>query len=192
MGHPHSAPPSATEFNENLNGERILVTNDGNNIVDMTGWGIRDESASNRYTFPDGYTLTPGETVIVFSGCGDDFDRELYWCSTRSAIWNNDGDTGFLTDPSGNTHDTYSYTGTPTTSSSTTVTTTATATTSEPTTTSTTTGGGGDCDPNYPDVCIPPYPPDLDCGEIPYQDFRVVGDDPHGIDGDNDGIGCES
>lgn len=48
------------------------------------------------------------------------------------------------------------------------------------------------CDPSYPDVCIPPYPPDLDCDEIYYSNFRVVGNDPHGFDGDNDGIGCES
>ncbi len=48
------------------------------------------------------------------------------------------------------------------------------------------------CDSSYPDVCILPYPPDLDCGEIRYSNFRVVGEDPHGFDGDNDGIGCES
>lgn len=49
----------------------------------------------------------------------------------------------------------------------------------------------GNCDPSYPDVCIPPYPPDLDCGDISYRRFRVIGADPHGFDGDNDGIGCE-
>jgi len=48
------------------------------------------------------------------------------------------------------------------------------------------------CDPSYPDVCITSYPPDLDCGEIGYSNFRVVGSDPHGFDRDNDGIGCES
>ncbi len=48
------------------------------------------------------------------------------------------------------------------------------------------------CDPSYPDVCIPPYPPDLDCGEIRYSNFEVIGSDPHGFDGDRDGIGCES
>ena len=47
------------------------------------------------------------------------------------------------------------------------------------------------CDPSYPDVCIAPYPPDLDCGEIGYSNFRVVGSDPHGFDRDKDGIGCE-
>ena len=48
------------------------------------------------------------------------------------------------------------------------------------------------CDPSYPTVCIPKYPPDLDCGEIPFRRFQVTGADPHGFDGDNDGIGCES
>jgi micrococcal nuclease len=48
------------------------------------------------------------------------------------------------------------------------------------------------CDPSYPAVCIPPYPPDLDCGEIAFRNFDVLPPDPHGFDGDNDGIGCES
>jgi micrococcal nuclease len=50
---------------------------------------------------------------------------------------------------------------------------------------------GGKCDPSYPDVCIPPPPPDLDCKDVPYKNFRVVGADPHHFDGDRDGIGCE-
>ena len=53
-------------------------------------------------------------------------------------------------------------------------------------------GGGGNCDSSYPNVCIPPYPPDLDCPDIQYRRFEVRGSDPHGFDGDNDGIGCES
>ena len=54
-------------------------------------------------------------------------------------------------------------------------------------------GGSGGCDPSYPDVCIEPYPPDLDCDDVPYDNFRVTGSDPHGFDGnDNDGVGCES
>ena len=47
------------------------------------------------------------------------------------------------------------------------------------------------CDPSYPDVCIAPYPPDLDCGQVPYTNFRVIGSDRHGFDSDDDGIGCE-
>ena len=52
------------------------------------------------------------------------------------------------------------------------------------------------CDPSYPDVCIPPPPPDLDCGQITHRRFRVIRTtatpDPHRFDGDRDGIGCES
>ncbi len=57
------------------------------------------------------------------------------------------------------------------------------------------TGGGGAgerCDPSYPDVCIPPPPPDLDCADLAYDHFRVLPPDPHFFDGDHDGIGCES
>ena len=51
----------------------------------------------------------------------------------------------------------------------------------------------GKCDPAYPDVCIPPPPPDLDCKDIKYRNFRVLPPDPHRLDGrDGDGIGCES
>lgn len=48
------------------------------------------------------------------------------------------------------------------------------------------------CDPHYLGVCIPPKPPDLDCGEILFKNFIVLQPDPHGFDGDKDGIGCES
>ena len=51
---------------------------------------------------------------------------------------------------------------------------------------------GQNCDPSYPDVCIPPPPPDLDCGDIPHRNFRVLPPDPHRFDGDQDGLGCET
>jgi len=50
----------------------------------------------------------------------------------------------------------------------------------------------GQCDPSYPGVCIPQYPPDLDCGDIPYRRFVVRDPDLHNFDSDYDGIGCES
>jgi len=50
---------------------------------------------------------------------------------------------------------------------------------------------GNSCDPSYPDVCIPPPPPDLDCPDIPHKKFKVLPPDPHNFDKDHDGIGCE-
>jgi hypothetical protein len=48
------------------------------------------------------------------------------------------------------------------------------------------------CHPSYPDFCIPPPPPDLDCDEVNGSDFTVLSPDPHGFDGNSDGVGCES
>lgn len=50
----------------------------------------------------------------------------------------------------------------------------------------------GNCSPAYPNVCIPPPPPDLDCKDIKFRRFKVVRPDPHNFDSDGDGIGCES
>ena len=46
----------------------------------------------------------------------------------------------------------------------------------------------GDCDPSYPTLCIPIGTPDLDCADVSASNFRVVGRDPHGFDGDDDGV----
>jgi micrococcal nuclease len=53
---------------------------------------------------------------------------------------------------------------------------------------------GQKCDPNYAGGCVPPYPPDLDCADIRalgIAPVRVIGADPHRLDGDHDGWGCE-
>ncbi len=47
------------------------------------------------------------------------------------------------------------------------------------------------CHPSYPTVCLQAPPPDMDCSDIQYINFQVVGSDPHELDGDNDGIACE-
>ena len=55
------------------------------------------------------------------------------------------------------------------------------------------------CDPSYPDYCIKPSETDLDCNwdgnvradQIPNKNFPVGSSDPHGFDGNNNGIGCE-
>ena len=52
------------------------------------------------------------------------------------------------------------------------------------------TSSGTNCSPSYPGVCIPPAPPDLDCGEISFKSFVVLAPDPHNFDGNADGIGC--
>lgn len=52
-------------------------------------------------------------------------------------------------------------------------------------------GAGGACDPDYSGACVPPYPPDVDCADIGTT-IHAVGSDPHRLDGDRDGVACES
>lgn len=47
------------------------------------------------------------------------------------------------------------------------------------------------CNPNYVGACLP-LTGDVDCGDISAHDFRSVGSDPFRLDGDGDGIACES
>ena len=93
---------------ENLNGEGVTVANQGESAQPMTGWVLKDESATHRYRFPSGLTLNVDSQVRVYTGCGTDTATELYWCNS-GAVWNNDGDTAFLLDPNGNIVDQYSY-----------------------------------------------------------------------------------
>ena len=55
------------------------------------------------------FDLPAGAQVRVRTGCGRDTSTDLYWCEQGSAVWNNSGDTAFLSDPRGNTVDTRSY-----------------------------------------------------------------------------------
>jgi hypothetical protein len=63
-------------------------------------------------------------------------------------------------------------------------------------------GSGGGCTPGY-SPCIP-LGPDVDCaggsgngpryegqGGVPNGPFKVTGSDPYGLDGNNNGVGCE-
>jgi hypothetical protein len=49
--------------------------------------------------------------------------------------------------------------------------------------------GSSGCDPNY-SGCVPAYPPDVDCAEVG-ESVSSYGTDPHGLDADGDGVGCE-
>lgn len=95
--------------NTNQNGEWVEIVNADSAPVDLTDWVLKDESASHRYSFPDGFTLRPGASARIHTGCGDDTATILYWCVSGSAVWNNDGDTAFLLDPGGNIVYSYAY-----------------------------------------------------------------------------------
>jgi endonuclease YncB( thermonuclease family) len=86
---------------ENENDEYIVFDNTGDSTLDLTGWTVKDE-ADHTYTFPSGFTLGPGDRVMLHTGSGSDTSTDLYWGSD-AAIWNNGGDTIYVKDDSGNT-----------------------------------------------------------------------------------------
>jgi len=49
------------------------------------------------------------------------------------------------------------------------------------------------CDPSYPTLCLPPSPPDLNCGaDVGFaRHFTTLSPDPHKLDRDKDGYGCD-
>src|SRR5262249_19393000 len=53
----------------------------------------------------------------------------------------------------------------------------------------------GPCDPSSPNCCLPPPPPDLNCNSPVIEgrrNFHVRPPDPHRLDQNGNGIGCES
>ncbi len=94
--------------NENLNGESIIIRSNESAPVDLAGWTIKDESSVHRYTFGAGSQIGPGESVVVFTGCGQDQPGEFFWCE-ETPIWDNASDTGFLLDSYGTIVDRYGY-----------------------------------------------------------------------------------
>jgi endonuclease YncB( thermonuclease family) len=102
--------PPGDESND-LNAETVTITNTGSAPVDLSGWGVADTSATNRYRIPAGTVLAPAATFTIHSGCGATTPTDGFWCSERNAVWNNDGDTIYITDPNGNTVFEESYIG---------------------------------------------------------------------------------
>jgi len=90
-----------------LAGEFVRLQNGTSNAIDMTGWTLHDGDAKHTYIFP-AFSLAPGAEVQLWTKSGDDDAENLYWGS-RSAIWNNKGDTATLLDADGNEVTSYSY-----------------------------------------------------------------------------------
>jgi len=100
-------PPGPDD--EQLNDEYVTITNEGEGIVDLTAWTLRDESSQNRLEF-GAVSLAPGDRVTVRTGCGTNRPDTVHWCADRS-VWSNAGDTVMLQDTHGNVVDRWTYQG---------------------------------------------------------------------------------
>ncbi len=101
--------PPGRDF-ENTVEEFVLVANDGDGTVDLSGWILRDESSTHRFVFPAGTEVAAGDGLRIRSGCGENQGRDLYWCAD-DAVWSNGGDTAILQTPTGTVVDRLKYSG---------------------------------------------------------------------------------
>lgn len=93
----YNPPGSDLEFG---GGESVVIL--GPPGFDLSGWTLKDTSASHRLHFPAHTTLDNEGRLRVYTPCGESRPGALFWCVQGSGVWNNDGDTAFLLDPRGN------------------------------------------------------------------------------------------
>ena len=93
-----------------LDEESVTFENEGYGRVDFTGWTLRDETGTNRFTFPRGSMLVPGATLTVVTGCNANAEATVAWCADEP-VWSNGGDTVIVSDSLGNAVIWFTYTG---------------------------------------------------------------------------------
>lgn len=105
---PTAPPATPTDLTDNvviesvdLEAEVVVITNNGDAPVNMTGWRLVSTVGNQQFVFPD-FTLQPGASVQAASGrnAEDDPPHKLLW--TKTYIWNNEGDPAELYDSEGN------------------------------------------------------------------------------------------
>lgn len=63
-------------------------------VTDLEGWKVRDESSAHRCLLPSGSAVAPGQTLMLTTA-------DPCWDPGRSPVWNNGGDLVLLLDPTG-------------------------------------------------------------------------------------------
>ncbi|GMA19352.1 lamin tail domain-containing protein [Arsenicicoccus piscis] len=96
--------------NATLNGEYLAIANTTKKPVALGGYRVEDRGAIHRYTFPKGFVLAAGKSVVLHSGQGKTTAAHAYWgqsvrgakpVSRNGYIWNNTGDTATLRSSTG-------------------------------------------------------------------------------------------
>lgn len=78
--------------------EYVEITNNGSEPINMTGWYIVSVKGDQTYNFPNGFTISPGNSMEIVSG---NATGDLQW--TTDNVWNNSqSDPAELHDNNGN------------------------------------------------------------------------------------------
>jgi hypothetical protein len=95
----YNSPGSDTGSNASLNGEYIRLTNKRSTVVNLKGYYVRDK-AGYVYSFTSDFKVAAGNSVTIYTGKGTNSSTKRYW-GRSWYVWNNDGDTAYLRNPSG-------------------------------------------------------------------------------------------
>ena len=105
---PQAPPPATTNLagdvtieSIDLEVEIVVIANNGDTPVNLTGWRLVSTVGNQEFVFP-AVILQPGAGVQVVSGrnAEDGPPNKFLW--TKTYIWNNDGNPGILYDSEGN------------------------------------------------------------------------------------------
>lgn len=79
-----------------VSGESVLIVNNDDKGIDMTGWKLVEWNHNRTYTFPDGFILESGKSVRIVSGplAMSQPPQQLLW--TKDSVWENRGDKAIL------------------------------------------------------------------------------------------------
>ena len=86
-------------------GEHVILKNTGNRAIDVSGYVLRD-AANNVMHIGDGFKLTPGAELRVYSGAGTP-SAEAFYLGGSVAVLNNGGDSLALWNNEGKLADTF-------------------------------------------------------------------------------------
>lgn len=86
-------------------GEHVILKNTGNRVIDVSGYVLRD-AANNVMHIGDGFKLTPGAELRVYSGAGTP-SAEAFYLGGLVAVLNNGGDSLALWNNEGKLADTF-------------------------------------------------------------------------------------
>ncbi len=89
-------PDAKGDDQKNLNDEYFTIKNATSNQINLQNFTISD-AAGNRFTLPY-FLLGPQKSVTIYTGSGVNTSDKIYLGSDR-AIWNNSGDTLYITSP---------------------------------------------------------------------------------------------
>ncbi|MDJ1184774.1 lamin tail domain-containing protein, partial [Roseofilum casamattae] len=90
--------------------EYIEIANQGNGAADISGWKVTSNGKNQEFVFPAGTSLAGGKSFRVYT---NEVHEESggFSFGSKTAIWNDKGDTGKLFDAEGNEVSSYSYEG---------------------------------------------------------------------------------